>query len=310
MQICLAGGLGNQLFQYAAGISLAKREDVIELELGFGNANLPLKQIPDVCDFELPLVAGLLSKNKSWTRRKFFNLTLRVSTYKKLERRTAHSILIQFFQFFIKKYFWKGFALVSPSGTGFDDQLVISEGDSILVGYFQSYRWLEESKKDNVLKTIKLKNRNSLHDEWKDRASIERPIIVQIRLGDYLNETKFGRLPESYFNRGIELLLTKTKLENIWLFSDNESDAISFISEKYLSKTRVIPSHSYNASSTLEIMRYGHAYVISNSTFGWWGAYLSYYAGSPVIFPDPWFSKMESPKDLTPPHWLGLKHDW
>jgi hypothetical protein len=54
-------------------------------------------------------------------------------------------------------------------------------------------------------------------------------------------------------------------------------------------------------------MRLGEGYVIANSTFSWWGAYLSRSSNPLIIAPRPWFSKVESPRDLIPDSWLTIE---
>jgi len=56
-------------------------------------------------------------------------------------------------------------------------------------------------------------------------------------------------------------------------------------------------------TATLQAMRFGRGYIIANSTFSWWGAYLSMTENAPVYAPSPWFKGMRSPEDLLPPHW-------
>jgi hypothetical protein len=50
-------------------------------------------------------------------------------------------------------------------------------------------------------------------------------------------------------------------------------------------------------------MRRGAGYVLSNSTFGWWGAFLSKTGNPRVVVPKPWFVTLEDPRQLNPEFW-------
>ena len=66
---------------------------------------------------------------------------------------------------------------------------------------------------------------------------------------------------------------------------------------------RWIDSVDDSVVATLQAMRLGRGYVIANSTFSWWAAYLSLNPGVEVVAPSPWFMGMEDPKELIPPNW-------
>ena len=66
---------------------------------------------------------------------------------------------------------------------------------------------------------------------------------------------------------------------------------------------RWINSVDASVASTLQAMRLGHGYVVANSSFSWWAAFLSFNGASEVVAPSPWFKGMDDPKDLIPPNW-------
>ena len=147
---------------------------------------------------------------------------------------------------------------------------------------------------------------NSLpSSKWLELSLLEKPLVVQIRLGDYLNERDFGLLGKSYFNQAIERVMNVSDVKSIWLFSNDIATARTVISEKYSDLVREIDSN-LNSAETLQIMRLGSAFVISNSTFGWWGAFLSHSDNPIVVCPYPWFAELESPSEMFPPNWLTV----
>jgi hypothetical protein len=61
-----------------------------------------------------------------------------------------------------------------------------------------------------------------------------------------------------------------------------------------------------DAATTLQLMRFGYGYVLSNSTFGWWGAFLSENGGESVITPNPWFRYANDPDQIIPLKWSRM----
>ena len=65
--------------------------------------------------------------------------------------------------------------------------------------------------------------------------------------------------------------------------------AKKLIPERYYGLCRWMSGGSEPAVVTLEKMRWGSGYVIGNSSFSWWGAFLSHTKNAPTVAPKPWF---------------------
>lgn len=190
-------------------------------------------------------------------------------------------------------------------GIGFDAELKQGFFSTYFVGYFQSYKWLKSLSETQEI-NVKLKNSSDEVECFKALAQVENPLVVHVRLGDYLSEGGFGTLDASYYARAITHAMNSGDFGKIWLFSDDPRGALERLPANLDLEIRTMPDFSDSPASTLEVMRLGKGYVIANSTFSWWGAALSYELKPLVIYPYPWFQSMDSPLDLVPPHWLPV----
>ena len=172
---------------------------------------------------------------------------------------------------------------------------------AFLVGYFQSYKWSEEVYQE--LMSITLKNLRPEFIDFVKLARVEKPILVHVRLGDYVSIGTFGIPSKKYYENAINYILENSQLKTIWLFSNEPEEALCLLPKNSRKQIRIIPDSGLTPAETLELMRHCHAYVIANSTFSWWGAYLSYNQKSLTVGPTPWFKGEASPKDIIPESW-------
>jgi hypothetical protein len=101
------------------------------------------------------------------------------------------------------------------------------------------------------------------------------PIVVHLRQGDYLNlKETYGELTSSYFSRAFEILRNVGHSRPVWLFTDG-SQVLPSQLEKAINANKVIgPSELLSPLETLCLMGYGRSFIASNSSFSWWAAFL------------------------------------
>ena len=127
-------------------------------------------------------------------------------------------------------------------------------------------------------------------------------VAVHVRRTDYLNIPFLQVCTAHYYRRAIGQLLAAHERIELFVFSD---DIVWCRQHLALN----CPTHfvDHNTAATAHedmwlISRCLH-HVIPNSSFGWWGAWLSQRGGQ-TFAPDPWFA---DPKlgggDIVPPHW-------
>jgi len=309
--VVLAGGLGNQLFQFSAAFALGG-EGEIHLDQSLGNPRISQDGDPEISNFILPGHISFLGlRRRSWLARKCvgFNIRARLSP-KSYEKNIIVRTLIKIStNIVIQFHFGSKLVLKIAKGLGYD-LIGTLTGNTLLIGYFQSYKWADEEKIKSKILNIKLKKYSKEFAFLHNKILLDNPTIVHVRRGDYLQEDNFGVLSESYYRLALTQLSRETAVKKIWLFTDSQEEVISVIPEDFRSKTFVVPNSRLSPSETLELMRYGSSYIIANSSFSWWGAYLRKNQLTSVYAPLKWFKGMNDPSELLPPDWriVQLEH--
>lgn len=304
----LTGGLGNQLFQFAAAASSA---EIIEIDVALGKPRSANGKTPDLLDFHLPFK---VTKHESVFKFKFLSgkaigFALRSAVAPKgMEKFKFISHIIEnavsVVLFLRTRRFY---TIIRGKGVGYSS-IRKSSRLSYLIGYFQSYRYPQM-----IYSKMKEIEPVDLGPELKSLMQIsetERPLIVHFRFGDYLKENSFGIPGYGYYSKAIQDEWKSERYKSIWVFSDDINSAKGNFPKQFLQHVRWIEDVDSSPASTLQAMRFGYGYVIANSTFSWWGAYLSKTDLPPVTAPSPWFKGMDSPDEILPPHWKTLDSDF
>jgi hypothetical protein len=300
----LTGGLGNQLFQLAAGIHLSG-ESNLYIDTVIGSPRNSNSGKPEILSFTLPKNVKVYSKLKS-TRlvRKVGGYLLRtgfqpkrmesIRAIKFLTRILGSAILsVRYFRFL-------GLAVGDQVGLS---KISYPQTGKVIIGYFQSAVWANSEKLKTILMQLHVAQPSSELNQLIEVAKSEKPLIVHVRLGDYRNEKDFGLLSQEYYRQALEILNLSCDFSNVWVFSDEIIAAQELIGDISPLPTRYIEDVGGSTAESLELMRHGHGYIIGNSTFSWWGAFLSYQQNIKVIAPSPWFKSAPTPKELYPVGW-------
>lgn len=305
LYVQLMGGLGNQLFQIAAGLHHAKlsnRKLIVDDSYGnfrknkFGSADILSYNFQDFSSI------GKVTKKISFLR-KAFSLLTRISFNSKLS--FIDSLIIRLLglviSLFLSFKFRKLVKLWSAKDLGFEE-IPTSRVSQYIFGYFQTYKFASDLQVKNNLN--KLSVSSSAVEHYRALALSEKPLIIHVRLSDYLIESRFGVLSSEYYKNAIAIMTEKFGFKNFWIFSDDIEKAKLIIPQPYHHRCNWIDDIDDPSIETLEKMRFGSGYIIGNSTFSWWGAFLSYSPTPPTIAPTPWFIGLDNPRDLIPKEWM------
>jgi hypothetical protein len=183
-------------------------------------------------------------------------------------------------------------------GVGYDKSVLNKNANNFL-GYFQT----SQDINPYFERDLKLLAPSATYLEHHRELIDLQSLVVHVRLGDYAQEKYFGTPSREYFARSIEELWENGDYLRICLFSNDLATAKSYVPSHLLRYVWMQKQGEISDAETLDLMRYGSGYVISNSSFSWWAARLSYNSRSRVICPKPWFKNKAEPNMLIPRHW-------
>jgi hypothetical protein len=303
----LAGGLGNQLFQMSAGLAMSESRK-ISLVSNLLNPRTDQNNSPDIFQFKLPDGIECLEIQKfGQVHRKFAFLLLKLSSTDKklLTLRIIRMPVMILAKFLFSKAMQREIVVEISDNVGYSPKFE-NRHETFAIGYFQSHKWASKPDVVQLLRTIQTRHTDSEINNIKKLALIDSPLIVHFRLGDYLEEENFGIPSGNYYEEAIKFQLSSGNYNAIWAFSDDPDKALHLLPEDLNIEVKWNVSIDDSNAGTLQTMRYGKGYVIANSTFSWWGAFLSYEENPIVIAPSPWFRNLDVPKDLIPETWRQI----
>jgi len=308
LRVMLTGGLGNQLFQLAAALYFAEDRPV-ELVDSIGRPRTNSFDLPDIDSFALPLDVLIIKSDKynmlvSKTTGFMLRKGLNPKWYEKYKLFEFFTQLLS--SILLSIYLKDKVALSASNNVGYTDDIRAS-GSKLLVGYFQSYKWLENPEVLKRMCNLSPKNIDDVNFlNWIELAKSEKPIILHLRLGDYRSENRFGIPNSDYYKKSLDYIFKLNSNNKIWVFSDELDSVLDFLPPEHLDHYRLIDTRNLDSAQTLEIMKYGISYVIGNSTFSWWAATLSKSNSPIVVAPNPWFRSLEEPENLIPNNWIRV----
>jgi len=178
----------------------------------------------------------------------------------------------------------------------------IPAGATSLHGYFQSGKYFSDYA-ENIrnLFTLPYKKQQDIHAKYDTILADPSYAVLHIRRGDYVQLTTLHCiLNEDYYRRAVALLREKKPDARLLVFSDDLPWTCSL---EFLRGATFVDEP--DAASALYLMSQFEHYVLSNSTFSWWAAWLGTTAKT-VVAPDRWFGP-DGPKDfydIYEPSWL------
>ena len=182
----------------------------------------------------------------------------------------------------------------------FSQELLDNCPDNVsLVGYFQSEKYFKHIE-DDIRKLFGPKS-DALSCWASTQHLFDDPVALHIRRGDFLrNSVDHHNLSMKYYETALRAF---GKERQIIIFSD---DTDWCKAQPLFDGDRFLVCEGGGPYTDLYMMSRCSDFIISNSTFAWWGAWLSDNEDKLVIYPDRWFGPNnidKSTADLFPPKW-------
>jgi hypothetical protein len=289
IKVKLMGGLGNQMFQFCLAYSLAKRknstfvldESVLQNELKINSNSVKRNFDLDVfaIDDSISQFRGTVVLKPNYFLRninKLFPITWRF--------------------YFVERFFQ------------FDRKVFEMRSSSlILEGYWQSYKYFLEY--ENEIKGIFKVKENIIDESMSlfEDISNSNSVCINVRRADFVSNSFHGVIGIQFYIDSVKIINSKFNIDKFYIFSDDIEwckNNFDFIQNK------VIVHHThkgYKFGNYFELMRNCKHFIIPNSSFAWWAAWLADNPEKNVIAPQKWFSDSKiNTKDLIPEDWIRI----
>lgn len=280
----LQGGLGNQMFQYAAGLSATySLKTNLKIDLSwFDNLNeVVTPRFYELDNFSIK--QDFISSNQYY----FINDPV---------KKRLLSILKVRLNYYKEPHF------------EYDKNFMKISNNTYLEGYFQTEEYFKNVRAE-ILKSFSIKNEPSVkNNEIIDLAHKSESVSLHVRRGDYVtnqNASKFhGLMGEEYYKKAISIINKKIKNPKYFIFSDE----IDWVKKNFdLPKGSIFVTHNKSGIEDMRIMTECKHNIIANSSFSWWGAWLGKNGDKQVIAPKRWFldDNVET-SDIIPSRWMKI----
>ena len=148
-------------------------------------------------------------------------------------------------------------------------------------------------------------------NELMQRIEALGAACVNVRRGDFVSDEKtrkfHGYMDTDYYTSGLMRLRRTGAFDHVFVFSDEPDWCVSNLTLP--GKVEVVDHRFAGPHFThyLKLMSSCSGFVIPNSTFGWWGAWLSNVSGNQIISPRTWFAdRTIDTSDIVPESWTRI----
>jgi hypothetical protein len=269
----LKGGLGNQLFCYAAARRLAWANDaelVLDAVSGFRYDHL-YRRTYALGSFRIPVRLATpseqmepLGRVRRWVARK-------LSEGKSLSQR---------------RY-------IQQVGVDFDPGILtlrLQEGTTYFDAFGQSESYFADIRELIQQDLATSAPSDQTNQDMAKQIEASPSVALHVRWFDAGNAPHSSNMSLAYYTQAIPRLLTEIRQAHFYIFSDRPDQAAACLAPLMQGHACTVVRHnakSGNAEADFWLMRQCRHFVIGNSTFAWWAAWLGEQsqAGAQVLAP-------------------------
>ena len=289
----LLGGLGNQMFQYAAGRRLAH-----------------------VLGTELKLDISGYQNQGPLTQRRYnlevFNIQQKIASADEIRSLKGPESILP--PAIIVERLTK--LRLIPSyihrirQTRFDPAILSLPDNVYLNGIWQSEKYFIDIA-EIIRKEFTLKNPPpAKNKELSDLITATESISIHVRRTDYVHNRKtqamHGHCDIDYYRACVDQLIKKVKKPHFFIFSDDPQWTSENLKLEYPT-TLVTHNQEDQCHEDLTLMSQCKHHIIANSSFSWWGAWLNPGPGKTIFAPRRWFKNLSyDSNDIIPEKWIRI----
>jgi hypothetical protein len=279
------GGLGNQMFQYAAGLAQAAARQT-RLAIDLSRLGVRDGRTPRTYELDRFCIGARPARPEELERLRKRPLAARIAS--RLDARAAAR----------ERHFH------------FDPAVARLPDDTCLEGYWQSERYFERCA-DRVRSEFRFRSQpEGRNAELAREIAARAAVSVHVRRGDYASDAAVGGFhglcPIDYYLRAVGYLAERVGDPVFIVFSDDPGWARAHLD---LGHPAIVVDHNgpHDGPEDLRLMSLCRHHVIANSTFSWWGAWLNPDPAKIVVAPERWFADgAHDTRDLLPRGWVRL----
>ena len=283
----LIGGMGNQLFQYAfaKARSLDTKSD-FQMDLNYLLDRTPKKGFT-FRNYGLDIFAitpSIYKKDKKLFAFRVYTDRILVKLCQVLGINNLYTVYIGI------KFGYETVGNVSSN--------------CYFIGYFQSYKYFHHIQPLLQEELVLKEPIDECAREIYTNIQLTNSVCLHIRKGDYVNHSYHNTLDFSYYNKSISYIKEVIGDITIFIFSDD----INWCKANFITDVQHIFVGNDIAGkgerNHFELMRSCKHFIIANSSFSWWAAYLAIYKHKVVVAPRKWFKNdNRNVRDIILPEW-------